>query len=292
MHNCYACDRVFSYDEGGATARFPLRFEGPPGNVNGGVIVGALACPALKRADDGGAMVTRASVRLRASVPHETQLAVDVAPADGGKAVTIRDGDNPLVSGTVEMTSMSSPAPGSAIAEVPAERVADIASLALVEVPDRPPFFEETGDHPIAACFSCGPKHPDGLHIYPRVAGDGITCAPWNPAPEFDDGGGVLSTMVLTSALDCSSGICMPVHLQRELIERDQFFLLGSLDAHYLRVPSVGRDYRVAARALLRDGRKFFGLSALFDNAGTPYAYVEATWIVASITRTEAFGPR
>jgi hypothetical protein len=121
-------------------------------------------------------------------------------------------------------------------------------------------------------------------------------CAPWRPAAEFDDaralarGGGVLSTLVLTSAIDCSSGICMPVAMQRELLELDQFFLLGSLDVRYLRVPPLDRDYRVAAKALLRDGRKFFGLSALVDDAGTPYAMAESTWIVAGVTRTAAFG--
>jgi hypothetical protein len=130
------------------------------------------------------------------------------------------------------------------------------------------------------------------LHIYPRVAGEGIVCAPWVPAAEFDDGGGAVSTMVLTSALDCSSGICLPVEMQRELLELDQFFLLGSLDVRFLRVPAVGAQYRVAAKMLRRDGRKFFGVSALFDDSGTPYAYAEATWIVAAITRTEAFGAR
>jgi hypothetical protein len=130
------------------------------------------------------------------------------------------------------------------------------------------------------------------LHIYPRVAGEGIVCAPWVPAAEFDDGGGAVSTMVLTSALDCSSGICLPVQMQRELLELDQFFLLGSLDVRFLRVATVKTNYRVAAKMLRRDGRKFFGLSALFDDAGTAYAYAEATWIVAGITRTAAFGAR
>ena len=69
-------------------------------------------------------------------------------------------------------------------------------------------------------------------------------------------------------------------------------FLLGSLDVRYLRVPPLDRDYRVAAKAQLRDGRKFFGLSALFDDDGTPYAMAEATWIVAGTTRSEAFGTR
>jgi hypothetical protein len=295
MHECYACGRVFHYHGGAARAQFPLRLEGPPGSINGGIAVGSLACPALRAAadaDGADAVVTRITARLRASVPHETPLAVDVAPTDGDYSVTIRDGDAMLMSGTVELTSTSSRTPASLIAGVPAERAADLASLARIEIPDRPPFFEETGDHPIPGCFSCGPKHPDGLHIYPRVAGEGIVCAPWVPTAEFDDDAGAVSAMVLTSALDCSSGICLPVHMQRELLELDQFFLLGSLDVRFLRVAAVERPYRVAAKMLRRDGRKFFGLSALFDEAGTPYAFAEATWIVAAITRREAFGGR
>jgi hypothetical protein len=82
----------------------------------------------------------------------------------------------------------------------------------------------------------------------------------------------------------------MPVAMQRDLLDLDQFFLLGSLDVRFLRLAPLDREYRIAAKALARDGRKFFGMSALFDEAGTPYAYVESTWIVAGVSRTEAFG--
>ena len=216
--------------------------------------------------------------------------------AEGGCApldVTILAGDAPLVTGTVEVALFDeAPEPGQELSSAPPERADDIAQLASIAVPDRPPFFEETGEHPIRGCFSCGPDHPDGLHIYPRVVDDGVVCAPWRPAAEFIDGGRVLSTLVLTSAIDCSSGICMPVSMQRELLELDQFFLLGSLDVRYLRVPPVDRGYRVAAKMLLRDGRKFYGLSALVDEDGTAYAMAESTWIIAGISRMQAFGGR
>jgi hypothetical protein len=178
------------------------------------------------------------------------------------------------------------------------ERGADHPKLVLaseligIAVPDRPPFFEETGDHPIPGCFSCGPQHPDGLHIYPRVVADGVTCAPWHAPAEFDDGDGALSPMIVASALDCSSGICMPLEMQRELLREDRFFLLGTLEVHYLRRPPVGRDYRVVAKARERDGRKFLGVSALLDDRDEVHAIAEATWIVAGISRSEAFGAR
>ena len=82
----------------------------------------------------------------------------------------------------------------------------------------------------------------------------------------------------------------MPLEMQRELLALDQFFLLGSLDVRYLRLAPSGLGYRVAAKALRRDGRKFFGLSVLAGEDGTPYAMAEATWIVAGISRTAAFG--
>ena len=308
MHRCYACDpanphRVFTANEGGIAARVAARFVGPPGNANGGVATALLACPTLQAASQDGAphaAVTRITARIRAGVPVDAPLRAEVSAVDAtsGSApanyeVAIIGGAQPLVSGAVDVARFEKPRqPGDELSLVPPERANDVAQLAALAVPDRPPFYEETGDHPIRGCFSCGPDHADGLHIYPRVAADGVVCTPWRPAAEFDDGGGVLSTLVLTSAIDCSSGICMPVAMQRELLDLDQFFLLGSLDVRYLRVPSLNRGYRVAAKALLRDGRKFFGLSALIDDAGTPYAMAESTWIIAGVSRTQAFGAR
>jgi hypothetical protein len=95
---------------------------------------------------------------------------------------------------------------------------------------------------------------------------------------------------VIASALDCSSGICLPREQQEELLRTDQFYLLGSLDVRYLRAAPVDASYRVVGRALRRDGRKFYGMSALFDESGTPYATAEAIWIIVTMTRTHAFG--
>ncbi len=301
MHRCYVCNaenphRVFTANEGGIAARVPARFVGPPGHANGGIATALLACPALQDAARDGAphaAVTRISARIRAGVPVEAPLHAEASREGNAYTVAIHQGEQPLVSGSVEVARLDkAPQPGQELGSVHAARVDDVRELADIAVPDRPPFFEETGEHPIRGCFSCGPDHPDGLHIYPRVVSDGVVCAPWQPAPEFDDGGAALSTLALTSAIDCSSGICMPVAMQRELLELDQFFLLGSLDVRCLRVPPLDCGYRVAAKALRRDGRKFYGLSALVDDAGTPYAMAESTWIIAGVSRTAAFGAR
>ena len=294
-HRCYACDplnadRIF---DGAGSVRVPARFAGPPGTANGGIAVGSLACPALRATHqnrDGHPAVTRITARLHRGLPLETPASVSVASSDGAYEIAL-PGESPLVTGIVETRDVKSPVrPGGVIGEAPPDAAEHLRELARVAVPDRPPFFEETGDHPIPGCFSCGPENARGLHIYPRVAGYGLVCAPWRPSPEFDDGGGALATLVLSSALDCSSGICMPVEMQRELLALDQFFLLGSMELRFLRVPEVGGDYRVAAKALGRDGRKFFGMSALFDGSGTPYAMAQSTWIIAGVPRSDALG--
>lgn len=276
--------------------RVPARFQGPPGNVNGGMAVGMLVCPASHAARVDGIdhpVVTRVIARIRSGVPVEQELTVDIAPAKGGCAIVLRDGAAELLSAMAEIAAReTAPLPGEPIADVPAERSVDVAELASTLVPEAPPFYEQTGDHPVQGCFSCGPENPHGLYIYPRVVSDGVTCAPWRPDAEFDNGDGSLSAAVLTSAIDCSSGICMPIAMQRELLDLDQFFLLGTMDVRYLRVPPIDFAYRVAAKALRRDGRKFFGLSALVGEDGLAYAVAESTWVVAGISRTEAFGAR
>lgn len=297
-HSCYACDATnphrLSFDDG-HRLRVPARFVGPPTNVNGGMATGMLACPVLHAAARDGiehAAVTRINARLRAGVPVERDLTVEVWPADeGGYAVSVRDGDAEIISATSDVRVLDGPAePGATLAALPEHIADDVSQLAATPVPDTDPWYVATGDHPIPGCFSCGYENDAGLHIYPRVVDDGVTCAPWTSAADFDNGDGTLSNSVLTSAIDCSSGICMPVAMQRDLLAEDQFFLLGSMDAHYLRVAPAAMQYRVAAKALRRDGRKFFGLSALVGGDSVVYAVAESLWIIASMSRTAAFG--
>jgi hypothetical protein len=285
-HRCYACssanvDRVFAY-EGGASARFPLRFNGPPGSANGGIATGALACPALAR-EAGAKRVERIQARLRSAVVCDRALDVVVSETAGVVAAALHLDGAPLIDGVVTLAEHDA-------SDAPADL--DRLARAAIEGTSRPPFFEETGDHPIAGCFSCGPDNTRGMRIFPRVVEDGLTCADWMASDEFDDGDATVSPMIVASALDCSSGICMPIEMQRELLREDRFFLLGSLDVRFLRGVPVSGDYRVVAQAGARDGRKFFGRSALFDRDGAMYATADATWIIAGISRTEAFGAR
>jgi hypothetical protein len=301
MTNCYCCDannpdRIATHDETGTSLSFPARFEGPPGNVNGGMAVGALACPALAAASRDGMehpIVTHITGRLHRGVPHSKDLRAETALIDDAYEVTVRAADDGLIAGRVEIASRNNAArEGDPLCAVSPELETLISELAAVAQPAAPPFFEETGDHPISGCFSCGPDNPRGMHIYPRFAAHGVTWASWQPEPSFVDTNGGLATSIIASALDCSSGICLPREDQHELLRNDQFYLLGSLDVRYLRIAPPDRSYHITAKALRRDGRKFFGASVLFDDTGTPYATAEAIWIITQLTRTQAFGER
>lgn len=285
MHGCYACDpahldTIFAAD---GTVRVPARFAGPIGLANGGIAAAMLACPALREAGED-ARVRRITARLSAGVPLERALAVDAVHGDDGTvSVTLRDGDTTLVSATAWLD-------GAADAVTDPAVTADLASMIGIPVPAGPPFYAETGEHPIPGCFSCGPAHPAGLGIIPRFAGDGVVASPWAPAGAFDDGDGTLSPMIVASALDCSSGICMPLEDQRALLAEDRYFLLGSLDVRFVRAAPAGGTYRVVARSQRRDGRKHYGRSALIGADDVVYAMADALWIVAPVTRGEAFG--
>jgi len=305
---CYGCDpvnpdRFARHEDGRTVLRIPARFEGPPGNVNGGLAAGALTCPALEAAQRDGvahAVVTRVSARLHKGVPHSRDLAASVAAAHAGSSreesalfdVTLLNGGDSVISGAVDVRSLPGDAPpGVAIAQAPDNVAAVLDEMAAVGAPESQPFFEVTGDHPVIGCFSCGPRNARGLHVFPRFAAHGVTWASWAPERDLADAHGGLAASIIAAALDCSSGVCMPQAEQEELLRNDQFYLLGSFDVRYLRTAPVDAVYHVVGRARGRDGRKFHGVSALFDDHGTPYAFAEAVWIVVNARRSEVLGP-
>ncbi len=291
-HRCYACDpvnphRIVTPGDGAADVRFAARFVGPPAHVNGGVAVGALACPALSAATTAGIAhpaPTRITARLRRSIVLEAPLTATTA-RDGDTWEVALSGEDALVTARVEIASLSAPPrAGDTLPTAPREAGgAPLAEMAHVTAEGRPTFYEELGQHQVTGCFSCGPDHPDGLYAYPRFVARDTTCATWRPAPEFTDPSGGIALPVVVAALDCSSGICLPLDDQRELLAAGAYFLLGTLDVRFLRTPPAGRGYRVVARSLGRDGRKLFGLSALFDDDGTLYATADAIWLVATL---------
>jgi hypothetical protein len=264
--------------------------------VNGGMAAGMLACPAVEAATREGIalpVVTRISARLHSGIRHSADLRAQAIRADGVYEVAVHDGDATVISGRIEVASLGgAPRIGDAITQAPPNLQKMLDGMATVVEPMAPPFFEQTGDHPIAGCFSCGPRNTRGLHVFPRFADAeaGVTWASWAPEGSFLDAPGLLAQSIIASALDCSSGICLPRAQQEELLRTDQFYLLGSFDVRFLRVADPSLRYHVVAQAQRRDGRKFYGVSALFDDAGAAYATAEAIWIIVQMTRTQAFG--
>jgi acyl-coenzyme A thioesterase PaaI-like protein len=302
-HRCYACepanaDRIVTAVDGGWRLRFPDRFAGPPGTVNGGMAIGTLACPALDAAARAGVahpVATRVSGRLTAPVPLAASLRATVERVDEGWAVEALDGDRSLMRVVVEVADLDV-APGAALQQVSAEQAEHVAAMASLTGanPDGPTFWErmrERGDeNPFPGCFSCGPDQEHGLRIFPRLAGEREVWSRWRPEPSFTDGGGVLAGSVAASALDCSTALVFQFDddLARRLRDEGKAAIpvLGAFDVRMLRVPPVALDgdYRVIARRIGQQGRRLFGVSALFDRDGLTYATAEATWF--TIDRT------
>lgn len=299
-HHCYACepanpDRIVVPDGNSLGLRFSARFVGPPAHVNGGVAAGALVCPALRAAEAAGVAhpaATRVTARLRRSIVLEAELSAECQLDGDAWAVALSDDDGPLVTARIEIASLAATeAAGDALPATPRDAdAAPLAEMAHITAGGHPTFYDELGQHQVTGCFSCGPDHPDGLHAYPRFVARDTTCATWRPAREFAEASGGVAAPVLVAALDCSSGICLPLDDQRELLDMGAYFLLGTLDVRFLRVPPADRAYRVVARSLGRDGRKLFGLSALFDDDGTLYATADAIWLVATLPTAASTG--
>lgn len=296
-HRCYSCDpanadRIVTAADGEWRLRFPERFVGPPGTVNGGMAIGALACPALDAAARAGVahpVAIRVGGRLSAPVPLAAPLRATVERVDEGWAVEALDSDHSVIRVVVEVADVDA-APGAALQQVSAEQAEHVTAMAALTDadPDGPTFWErmrERGDeNPFPGCFSCGPDHEHGLSIFPRLAGEREVWSLWRPELLFTDGGGVLAGSVAASALDCSTALVFQFDddLARRLRDEGKAAipLLGSFDVRMLCVPPVALDgdYVVIARRIGQEGRRLFGISALFDRGGAPYATAEATW--------------
>ncbi|WP_307848243.1 hypothetical protein [Microbispora oryzae] len=231
----------------------PRRFRGPEGIANGGWIAGTLA-----GALAGGAHDTPIEVTLHAPVPLETELAVDHV----GNTVVLRRDERHLVE-----------------------------AIPVAETLEPPPFVPFTdaaraeagfpGRHSeaIAGCFACGVREPgDGLRIFPGpVEGTDLVAAGWRVPYGVTDDQGVVPDSIVWAALDCVTGwahhpgCASPHPVESALLGR----LTGQI---FRRVYPMG-SYSVVGRAVGREGRKLFGVSAVYELDGTLVAAARATWI-------------
>lgn len=121
-----------------------------------------------------------------------------------------------------------------------------------------------------------------GLSIFPRLAAEREVWSRWRPEPSFTDGDGIPAGSVAASALDCSTGLVFQFDedLARRLRKEGKAKVPGAFDVRVLRTPllSPEGDYRVIARQIGQEDRGLFGISALVDRDGMPYAAAAATW--------------
>ncbi len=290
-HTCYACDPAnpdrLVFEAGRITV--PARFQGYAGYLNGGVAVGLLGCPALRRAvDDGGGAVAvaRIQARLHRPLPLEGMQASERCTGDRYE-VMLRDGDAVYATGVVEVARFEGePAPGELLSpDLPEEQRAEAEAMAAI--PAGPLQGPRVCDalppgHATFSCFSCGPANPRGLHVFPRVVDQRHVCATWDPEAGFADPGGGLSSLIQAAAMDCSSAWCIAAGDPEQFERRDETFALGTFDIRFLRVPPLqAKDgYRVVGRWLGREGRKFYGACALLDARRTLYAFAESIWVI------------
>ena len=289
---CHACDpanpdRIFTPSADGWRASFEPHFNGPPSVVNGGVAAGSLACPALALAQDEGVrrpVLLRINARLRRPVPVATDLLAVAAPgAEGAIDVTVQNGAEALVVGTMRVADTGRPPePGDALQPVPDHLAASLAVMSRIALEEPGALAVRHEDHPFPRCYSCGPMNPRGLRIFPRTTATNAVSASWQPAAGHAEASGAIPSATVAAALDCSNAMALSLAHEEMDGMRALEPLLASFDMHVLKVPPAGRPdaYRVVGLAAGADGRRKFSVSALFDAAGEPYAVAETAWVL------------
>jgi hypothetical protein len=129
--------------------------------------------------------------------------------------------------------------------------------------------FRDTSRHPFPTCFACGPDRVegDGLRLFAgRVDGTEVFAAPWIPDQ--------VNRPIVWAALDCPSSA--PAFADPTAPGP---FVLGRIAARVDRLPRAGARHVVTSAELGRDGRKYFAVSAIRDEAGDLCAVARATWI-------------
>lgn len=210
----------------------PGRCNGPAGSGNGGYSAGVFATAA----GPGPGTVT-----LRVPPPLETPL-------------TVRDGRVTRDDGS--LVAEVAPAPPQPPAAVP-----PVDWARAVAAAERYPGLVE---HPFPTCYVCGPRHPDGLRIFPGPVGDGRTAAPWTVPDE-------VSVPLVWAALDCPGGWAV--------LAPGRPFVLGRMSGYVHALPQPGDRCVVVGTVTGTEGRKAHVATSLYGPDGTLLARAAATWL-------------
>jgi len=231
------------------------RYNGPVGWANGGYACGLIA-GAMGRdlpADH------RIQVTLRRPVPLGAPLRVELSAGEPGGQVW--HGDELVAS--AEPTVLRSTLP-------PVSPDISAARLAVDRHPGWP------ADGPLADCFVCSPRRPDGLRVIAGPLGDDptVTGTPFEPArcSTVIADAGIVRPEIIWAALDCPS-------FPASALLTGRVCLLGTFTAHR------NRDIRLEERLVVvgwvreHERRVYRTASAMLDAAGTVVAAAQATWI-------------
>lgn len=223
------------------------RFRGPPDSANGGYACGVVGC----------GLHGPARARLNAPPPLDTPMVL--RHPDMTSAELLLDDK---VIGRAERTDATWAVPG----PVDYDRAVSAARGF--------PWYES---HPFPTCFVCGPEREegDGLRIHPGALPErSIVAAPWTPAASVCDASGRVQAEIVWAALDCPSwyGILA-------FEEAVRYALLGELTARITERPVQDDRCVIVGWASGRDGRKLFGGTAIYTEAGTLLASSAATWV-------------
>jgi hypothetical protein len=220
------------------------RFSGPAGTGNGGYVSGTVAAPI-----DGPAEAT-----LRRPAPLGVPIERRV---DGDHVDLVLDGEV-LAEAQSAVVDVEPPAP----------ITVQIAHEARSGFPYR-------DHHPWPVCFTCGTARGDGdgLRIQCGPLGDGRYAADWTPDASLDDGNGFVQPEFVWAALDCPTAA--PTI---DSVEGNPA-VLGKLALRQDHPVRIGEPHVVVSAGLGHDGRKRFGVAALYTADGQLLAVSRATWI-------------
>lgn len=218
------------------------RYNGPPNSANGGYTAGLLA-----RELSGPVQV-----RLLSPPPLATPLRLET---DSAMASLFHD-DTKIAEATVCQLESHTP-------ECPdQERIVNTHGT-----------YPDIHHHQLPSCFVCGPARSaeDGLAIFPIPFDDhGVGCL-WRPHKSVHDGSGRIPSEILWAAMDCPGYFA---HRQPE-----NLMLLGSMSAEIFNLPKADQTFTVCGWQDRIDGRKYYSITAIFDQQGELCGKSEQVWI-------------
>ena len=215
---------------------------GPPGYGNGGYVAGMLAKH----------MQGSVTVILRQPTPLDTEL---VLAADRAGRVMMRHGQTLIAEAATAEFDLEVPAP---------------PAFSAAAATDNHPGLST---HPVPGCFVCGPRHQDGLRIFPNWLPDrDCVSAVWTPPPSLADAEGKVLPEFIWAVLDCPGGFALT---RGALIP----VLLGKFSVQIHAPVPAGEPHILTGWLIANEGRKYFTGTALFSAAGELRACASATWI-------------